>query len=161
MKKGLNNKDGGGYITACVITLVIAMILSIVLFYANCMTIIQTTRSNTERVLDSFIMKNSIDIYQSIKQGHNFTEDFDEDYYISETSDELSLDYTTDTLYNYDDGGNLVYSISNFNVSYKVDKTLNIIVGYDLHLPVVFAGKEMFDLIVPATVTSNLTLKEY
>ncbi len=161
MKKVLNNKDGGGYITACIITLVVAMLLSIILFYANCMTVIQTTRSNTERVLDSFIMKNSIDIYQSIKQGHNFTESFDEDYYISETSDELSLDYTTDTLYNYDDDGNRIYSISNLNVSYKVDKTLNIVAKYNLHLPVVFAGKEMFDLIIPVTITSSLTLKEY
>ena len=60
MKKLLLNNKGGGYITACLITIVIAMILSAVFFYAQCMTIIQATRDNTELVLESFIMKNSV-----------------------------------------------------------------------------------------------------
>ena len=84
MKKILLNTKGGGYITACVITIVIAMIFSSVLFYANCMTIIQTTRDNTELVLESFIMHNAIEIYDSIKQGHDLTEYFDENIYFSE-----------------------------------------------------------------------------
>ena len=88
----LKDKRGGGYVTPCVITLVIAMILSAVLFYAECMTIIQTTVENTERVLESFIMKNSIEIYQSIKQGHDFTEDFDENYYICPDKGDSTLD---------------------------------------------------------------------
>ena len=70
----LKNRKGSGYFTPCVITLVIVMILSVVIFYANTMTIIETTRENTEMVLDSFVMKNSIEIYNSIKQGHDFTE---------------------------------------------------------------------------------------
>ena len=78
MKKLLKDNRGGGYLTACVITIAISMILAVVLFYAQCMTIIQTTRADTERVLESFVMKNSIDIYNSIKQGHDFTEEFDE-----------------------------------------------------------------------------------
>ena len=78
--KRILNKRGSGCFTPCVITIVIDMILAAVLFYANAMTIIQTTKSNTERVLDSFVMKNSIEIYQSIKQGHDFTESFDENF---------------------------------------------------------------------------------
>ena len=110
MKKLLKDTRGGGYFTPCVITIVIAMILSAVLFYAQCMTIIQTTRADTERVLESFIMKNSIDIYNSIKQGHDFTEDFDENFYISQTSSELSLDSSKNRLYNYGADGEIVYS---------------------------------------------------
>ena len=51
--KILKGKHGGGYITPCIITLVIAMILSAVLFYAECMTIIQATVDNTESKLFS------------------------------------------------------------------------------------------------------------
>lgn len=77
----VKNNQGSGYFTPCVIVLVIAMILSVVLFYASTMTIVQTTRENTEMVLDSFVMKNSIEIYDSIKQGHDFTEKFDKNFY--------------------------------------------------------------------------------
>ena len=160
MKKLLKDTRGGGYFTPCVITIVIAMILSAVLFYAQCMTIIQTIRADTERVLESFIMKNSIDIYNSIKQGHDFTEDFDENFYISGTSSELSLDSSKNRLYNYGADGEIVYSMTNPNVTYKVDKALKLKASYTVMIPVIFAGEHIFDLEIPITVTRSLTLKE-
>ena len=160
MKKLLKDTRGGGYFTPCVITIVIAMILSAVLFYAQCMTIIQTTRADTERVLESFIMKNSIDIYNSIKQGHDFTEDFDENFYISETSSELSLDSIKNYLYNYGADGEIVYAMTNPIVTYKVDNALKLKVNYTVMIPVIFAGEHIFDLVIPVTVTRSLTLKE-
>ena len=160
MKKLLKDTRGGGYFTPCVITIVIAMILSAVLFYAQCMTIIQTTRADTERVLESFIMKNSIDIYNSIKQGHDFTEDFDENFYISQTSSELSLDSSKNRLYNYGADGEIVYSMTNPNVTYKVAKALKLKASYTVMIPVIFAGEHIFDLEIPITVTRSLTLKE-
>ena len=160
MKKLLKDNRGGGYLTACVITIAISMILAVVLFYAQCMTIIQTTRADTERVLESFVMKNSIDIYNSIKQGHDFTEEFDENFYISETSSELSLDYSQKRLYNYGADGKIVYSMTNPNVTYKVDKALKLKASYTVMIPVVFAGEHLFDLEIPITVTRSLTLKE-
>ena len=160
MKKLLKDTRGGGYFTPCVITIVIAMILSAVLFYAQCMTIIQTTRADTERVLESFIMKNSIDIYNSIKQGHDFTENFDENFYISETSSVLSLDSIKNYLYNYGADGEIVYAMTNPNVTYKVDNALKLKVNYTVMIPVIFAGEHIFDLVIPVTVTRSLTLKE-
>ena len=160
MKSILKNNRGGGYIMPCVITIVIAMMLSAVLFYAECMTIIQTTRADTERVLESFVMKNSIDIYNSIKQGHDFTEELDENYYISAASSELSLDYSKQWLYNYGEDGEIVYYMTNPNVTYKVDKALKLKASYKLMIPVTFAGKHLYDLEVPITVTRSLTLKE-
>lgn len=159
MKRILNNR-GSGYFTPCVITLVIVMILSAVLFYANAMTIIQTTKSNTERVLDSFVMKNSIEIYQSIKQGHDFTEKFDKNFYVSQTSSELSLDKSSNTLYSIGEDGKTIYSMTNPNVTYKVDNALKLKASYNLMIPVEFAGKKLFDLVIPLTVTSSLTLKD-
>lgn len=160
MKKLLKSTRGGGYFTPCVITIVIAMILSAVLFYAQCMTIIQTTRADTERVLESFIMKNSIDIYNSIKQGHDFTEDFDENFYISQTSSELSLDSSKKRLYNYGADGEIVYVMTSPHVTYKIDKVLKLKASYTVMIPVIFAGEHIFDLEIPITVTRSLTLKK-
>ena len=159
MKKLLQDTRGGGYITACVITLVIVMILSAVLFYAQCMTILQTTRDNTELVLESFIMKNSILIYDSIKQGHDLTEYFDENDYFSELSSRFSLDIRGNALYNYGEEGNIIYAMTNPYVTYKVDKALKLKASYTVMIPVTFAGTRLFFLRIPLTVTRSLTLK--
>ena len=159
MKKLLLNDKGGGYITACVIILVIAMILSAVLFYAQCMTILQTTRDNTELVLESFIIQNSILIYDSIKQGHDLTEYFDENDYLSEISSRFSLDLQGSALYSYGEEGELIYAMTNPYVTYKVDKALKLKASYTVMIPVTFAGKRLFFLRVPMTVTRSLTLK--
>ena len=159
MKKILLDTKGGGYITPCIITIVVAMIFSAVLFYAQCMTIIQTTRDNTELVLESFVMKNSVEIYDSIKQGHDLTEYFDEDFYISEISSRFSLDICGNTLYNYSEEGEMIYKMTNPYVTYKVDKALKLKASYTVIIPVDFAGRRLFDLRVPLTVTRSLTLK--
>ena len=104
-------------------------------------------------------MKNSIDIYNSIKQGHDFTEDFDENFYISQTSSELSLDSSKNRLYNYGADGEIVYSMTNPNVTYKVDKALKLKASYTVMIPVTFAGRRLFYMRVPLTVTRSLTLK--
>ena len=155
----LNNKRGSSYITPVVVILILAMILSVVLFYATTKSTIETTRDNTKRVLDSYVMKNSIDIYNSIKQGNDFTEDIENSFYISSISEELSLDYGTGYLYTVDGDGEIVYRMTNPTVTYKVDNTLKLQANYELQMPVWFAGQIIYWFTVPVTVTSSLTLK--
>ena len=62
------------HIKTAVIVLITAMILSLVLTYASIMTVITNTKSNAERMLDSFVIENSTLIYSSIKNGNDFTE---------------------------------------------------------------------------------------
>ena len=156
----ISNKNGSSYVRTCVIVIVLVMILSAVMFYAETMTIVETTKENTEMVLDSFIMKNSIEIYDSIKQGHDWTEKFDENYYFSEYSSRFSLDFSGNCLYNYNKQGDIVYYLTNPNVTYKVDKALKLKVSYTLFMPVRFAGKTLYWLRIPLAVTSSLTLNE-
>lgn len=155
----LNNKRGSSYFTPCAVILVIAMILSVVLFYATTKSTIETTRDNTKRVLDSYVMKHSIDIYSSIKQGSDFTEDIENSFYISSVSTELSLDYGTGYLYTVDANGEIIYRMTNPNVTYRVDNTLRLEASYDLQIPVRFAGEIIYWFTVPITVGSSLTLK--
>lgn len=155
----MKNKRGSSYFTPCVVVLVIAMILAVVLFYATTKSTIETTRDNTRRVLDSYVMKHSIDIYNNIKQGNDFTEDIENSFYLSAVSSELSLDSSTGYLYTVDANGDIVYRMTNPNVTYKVDNTLQLKASYDLQMPVWFAGRIIYWFTVPVTVGSSLTLK--
>ena len=155
----LKNKRGSSYFTPCVIVLVLAMILSVVLFYATTKSTIETTRDNTRRVLDSYVMKHSIDIYNNIKQGNDFTEDIENSFYLSAIFSELSLDYGDGCLYCIDGDGDIIYKMTNPEVTYKVDNTLQLNASYDLQMPVRFAGEIIYWFTIPVTVGSSLTLK--
>ena len=104
-------------------------------------------------------MKNSIDIYNSIKQGNDFTEDIEKYFYVSSVLEELSLDFSGSYLYTVDANGDIVYRMTNPNVTYKVDNTLKLQASYDLQMPVWFAGQIIYWFTVPVTVSSSLTLK--
>ena len=70
------------HIKTAVIVLITAMILSLVLSYASIMTIVQTTKSNTERVLNSFVIENATYIFSSIKNGNDFTSSISSSYFV-------------------------------------------------------------------------------
>jgi hypothetical protein len=158
--KILNNTRGGSYVYTCVVVLVLVMILSVVLFYASAMTVIETARDNTRRVLDSYVMKNSIEIYNSIKQGNDFTEAVEDSFYISSVSLELSLDFDGEYLYTVGEDGDVVYRMTPPDVSFRTDRTLQLQADYELELPVRFAGEIIYWFTVPVTVGSSLTLKQ-
>lgn len=165
--KIIKDNHGMSYFISSIITIVLVMILSSILFFAQCITLIRTSKSDTERVFDSFIMKNSIDIYQSIKQGHDLIEKYDEDFFISEIISELSLnderlslDIEENMLYNYTTEQKLIYAMSKPKVTFKMDKALKLNATYDIHIPVTFANKILFHMTVPISITRSLTLKE-
>lgn len=153
------NKQGGGYITPCIITLVIAMILSAVLFYANTMTMIQSARENTRIVLDGFVTKNSISIYDSIKKGSDFTQSIDENLYVASLLSFYRLGNEQNMLYHKDSDGNVLYKMTCPNVDFEYANTLKLRATYDVIIPVSFAGHHLFDMSISQKVTAYYNLK--
>ena len=147
------------HIKTAVIVLIIAMILSLIFAYASIMTIVQNTKTNTERVLDSFVMENATFIYNSIKNGNDFTTSINANYYVSKTSSELSLDLIGGMLYNKNEQGDSIFIMTNPQTRFTVDNTLNLTTTYDLLIPINFAGKKVLDLRIPIKVKASYNLK--
>jgi hypothetical protein len=135
------------------------MLFALVLSYASFMTIISTTKDNTKRCLDSFVMQNSTLIYKAIKEGRNFTDNIDETLFIQGFEGELSVDFQNGLLYSVTDKGNVIFKMTSPDISFKVDNTLNLITTYNLMLPVDFAGRKLFDLNIPIEVEARYALK--
>ena len=153
------NKKGISYVKTAVWTLILCMILSLILTYASLMTLIQTAESNTQRVLDGFVTENSKLIYDSLKNGSDFTENLNKNFYISAISAELAMDISGNVLYYKDEDGHVLYRISNPNVAYEWENTLMLRATYDILLPVTFAGKTVTTLRIPQKVVSYYNLK--
>ena len=73
------NKRGEGYIQTCVMIIILCMLLSVFITFAAAVNLIRIVRNNSLTVLDSFVIQNSIEIYDSLKNGTDLTESIDTD----------------------------------------------------------------------------------
>ena len=159
MKRLIGNKAGMSHVKTAVLVLAIVLIFSVVLLYSSIMTIAQASRDQTQRVLDDFILHNSVEIYDSLKNGDDFSSELDEIFYKSQIFSAFSLDIFRSSLYSVDEQGEAQYVISNPRVGYEVRNTLKLVASYDLSIPIRLAGQHLFDLKMPMTVKSYYVLK--
>lgn len=156
LKNTVGNRRGGGYVLTCAVILAVSMIFSAVLFYARTKSAVESAMEEAGRVLDSFVMKNSVYSYGSIKQGTDYTESFDGEAFSRALAEEMNLSPGEDGLRAGDGDGNTVFVISVPEVSFARDKTLSMTASFGMRMPVYFAGRNLFWFTVPLTVKSSL-----
>lgn len=155
----MKNKRGDGYIGTCVMILILCMILSIFIEFVATVNVIRISERNARIVLDSFVMENSIEIYDSIKTGTDFTEVVDVEQYISKYSEYNSLDFNGNMLYCCGDDGEELYRQTIPTVQLIEENRLKIIAEYTITVPLYFAGQHVTEVTVPITVTSKFNPK--
>ena len=155
----LNNKQGAGYIQACVMILVLCMILAACLTFAATANTIRVVERNVRIVQDSFVMENSIVIYDSIKNGHDFTESVDINDYRTKLISYNTLTASGNDLYHYTADGSWDYRITKPTLSMTESHTLKIAAHYTITIPLYFAGTQVTTVSVPMTVESKWTDK--
>jgi len=159
MKKILSLKNGMSHIQTVVLVLIIAMIFSVIFSYWSMMTVVNTSKDTTKRVLDSYVMHNSIEIYNSLKNGNDYSEELDKIFYKSSLLSEFSLDLRGNTIYSYGEDGKLIYYMTNPTVDYDYSNTLKLNASYRLYMPIRFGGIVVTYLWIPITVRSYYNLK--
>lgn len=157
--RAVKNKRGEGYITICVSVVIFCMLISIFVTFASAVNIVRQTERNSRVVLDSFVMKNSIVIYNSIKQGNDITAPLNRNEYISEFSSFNSLDIRGNMLYSYNEDGNEQYRLTKPTISFVQDNHLKIQVQYTIKIPLYFAGIKVSEAVIPITVVSRFDEK--
>ena len=157
--KRLKNKRGDGYIFPCVMIVIVCMMLAVFVFFAGAVNTVNITKENSKIVLDSYVMKNSIEIYDSIKQGNDYTDALDRNVYIDSLCSFCSLANKGYYLYAYDENGKVKYRMTRPTILFREENTLKIELQYTLYLPVWFNGKIVRYAVIPVTVDSSFTEK--
>ena len=152
----MGNKRGEGYVQICVLVLILCLILSIFLTFVYAVNFVRITERNAETVLESYVMKNSIRIYNSIKQGTNETDAIDAREYVNDLTSFCTFNKIRDRLYHYDGDGNVDYYISEPTVRFAEKNKLKLIVTYTTYVPIYFAGTQVTTATIPVTVKLNL-----
>ena len=152
----MGNKRGEGYVQVCVLVLTLCLILSVFLTFVYAVNFVRITERNAETVRESYVMKNSIRIYNSIKQGTNETDAIDAGEYITDLTSFCTFNKIRDRLYHYDGDGNVDYYISEPTVRFAERNKLKLIVTYTTYVPIYFAGTQVTTATIPVTVKLNL-----
>ena len=155
----MKNNRGEGYIEICIFVTVFCIILSVMISFVTTVETIRQTKRNSRVVLDSFVMKNSVEIYDSIKQGEDTVYGLDSERYIAELCSFCSLQRGIDCLIFEDENGNEVYAITKPIMEFADRNRMKIQISYTVQVPLNFAGLQVTKVNIPITVTSNLNQK--
>ena len=155
----MKSKRAEGYVSTCVMIVIICMLLSVFVTFAVAVNTVKTVKRNSRVVLDSFVMQNSIEIYNSIKQGNNKTDGIDAAEYREALTEFCTLEKRGYCYYNYDSDGDLNYYITTPYVGFTVDKKLQVFTSYTIYVPIRFAGIRVSTVRIPITVESKYNEK--
>ena len=155
----LKNQKGEGYIVPCVFILIFAMIFAMIFTYSASISKVNLMRENTKVVLDSFLTQNSTEIYNSIKQGNDYTEVIDAEEFRTSLISFCTLEIENGMLYSYDADGKELYHITEPILSFREANELELVVNYTISIPLWFAGHQFPSANIPIEVTSILTEK--
>lgn len=158
--RGAENRRGSACVSSCVAVLAAAAVLSAVLFYAEAMSAAGRARAGMRRALDGFVTENGIEIYRSVRDGHDFTEAFDGSAFAARVAGELGLVRSGDLLCAEDGEGRRVYSLTVPRVSFARANALRLRAECRMMMPVKFAGGKLPDIVIPLSVSGALVGKE-
>ena len=157
--KLLKSTKAEGYITPCVLIIIFVMIFSIIFTCSASISKVNLMRENTKVVLDSFVTQNSTEIYNSIKQGNDYTKVIDTEEFRTSLISFCTLEIENGMLYSYDADGKELYRITEPKLTFRNENELELVVTYTISIPMWFAGTEFASANIPIEVTSILTEK--
>lgn len=157
--KMLKSSKAEGYIVPCVFILIFAMIFTMIFTYSASISKVEMMRENTKVVLDSFVTQNSTEIYNSIKQGNDYTEVIDTEEFRTSLISFCTLEIESGKLYSYDADGKELYHITEPVLSFREANELELVVNYTISIQLWFAGHQFPSANIPIEVTSILTEK--
>ena len=143
----------------CVTVVILCMLISVFLSFMTAVNIVRQTKRNARVVLDSYVMKTSIEIYGSLKNGSDFLDALDEEEYISAFSSYNSLDLSGEMLYGLDEDGNEQYRVSKPTLTFTEEKELKIQAEFTVVIPMYFSGIKVSEAQIPVTVKSKFKEK--
>ena len=139
--------------------LIYCIAIAVIISFVVTISQIRISKRNTYKIIDGFVMENSINAYNSIKIGTDLLESMDTESFTNYFKTYNNLSQSGDALVSYTDDGEEKYRITNLNVSFIEDNSLKMQVDYTITLPVSFGDFDIMKAEVPITIKSKLTDK--
>ena len=136
--------------------LVLLMIFYVVFVYTEAVSVTSNVQHSAQRVLDKYTAQMSTNIDSSIKNGHDYTDNLDDNLFDSDLKQELNL--TNDGCCYYS-SSLLKYKLSDIKLSYDRQNHLQTVATIQVYYPFYFLGKEVIVSRPTIQVRSDYKLK--
>ena len=151
----LLNKKGEGYVYPCVMIVIICFILSVLICFICTVSMIRNIKENCKSVFDSYITKQSIEVYNSVKQGNDDISYLDQEEFLTDFCRFCTLESKSGLLYNYDSERNLNYYMTTPYISFVEASSLKMKVTFTLYVPIRFNGAWITTAVIPVEIKSS------
>lgn len=153
------NKRAEGYVSTCIMILVFCIVLALFINFITAINVVRISKRNTYKLLDGYVTQKSIESFNSIKVGNDYTELLDEEAFTNHFCEYNNLQKDGDTLVAKRSDGKEKYRISDLNLSFTKDKSLKLQVEYIITIPISFGGLQLTKATVPLKIKSEFTDK--
>lgn len=157
--KVIRDKQGNNYVLLCCLIVASCLILSVTLNFITSMDILVYTRENSKVCLDSYITKNSIQIFDSIKQSSDYIDELVSDGYLEMIEKQLSLSQKDDMYYSYTENGDIRFYMTIPDIEFKYNNSLSIRMNYKQYIPIKFIGGYTTFVEIPVEIESEYNNK--
>ena len=155
----IRNKKAEGYISTTIMILIGCIIIGVMMSFLTAINVARISKRNTYKVLDGFVMLNSIEIFNSVKSGHDYTTEIDKEAFKDYFCQYNNLTDGGSTLTAYTLDGDKKYTVKNLDISFIKNNSLKLQVDYTLEIPLSFGDFTAFKATVPITVKARYTNK--
>lgn len=156
----LRDTRGEGYVRICVAVTVLALLFSVILFYAEQVALVKEVREHVQQALEGMAMKASQDSFSEENEGENIAFVWKEDVFYAYMQVYFPLVEQTEAGYRCADAGGMpLWEITGITVDAVSGENLTVKAGYTMRLPVRLGGTVFPDIIVPVRVESTYRLK--
>lgn len=155
----IKNKRAEGYIGTCIMIFVFCIGIAVFMSFLNAVNTVRISKRNTYKVIDGFVTLNSIESFNSIKSGHDYTTEIDKEAFKDYFCQYNDLTENGSSLTAYNEYGAEKYSIKNLDISFVKKNSLKLKVEYTLIVPISFGDFTGFNATVPITIKSLYTNK--
>lgn len=155
----IKNKKAEGYVRTSIMILIFCIAIAVFMSFLTAVNIVRISKRNTYKIIDGYVTAKSIEEFNSIKTGTDYTEQIDNDTFTDYFCEYNSLTRNGNILIARTESGYEKYRITNLNLSFIQDNTLKLQVDYIITIPVSFGDFEVFNAEVPITIKSKYTDK--
>ena len=155
----IKNKRAEGYVRTSIMILIFCIGIAVFTSFLTAVNIVRISKRNTYKVIDGYVTEKSIESFNSIKTGTDYTEQLDQAVFIDYFCEYNGMTKSGDTLIAETNGGYEKYRVKDLQLSYILDNTLKLRVEYIITVPISFGDFDVFKVEIPITVKSKLTDK--
>lgn len=156
MRKILTSKQGSSSLIYTIAILIFLCVLTLgIIVTMQFRSLALELHNTTSTALEEYIVVQARENMDSIKNGHNYLAEIDEDKYIDYLANALGVN---EDLQGYTSTGRN-FEISNIDLTFDTANTMNVTVRFDLYMPLEVSGVTFPPLETTLTVHSELASK--